>query len=200
LHCAIDRSTVRSIAYMGLRSNLLTCVQAQRPTSHTHTLSTNAIEHTLVRSIALVLNPHVSLSPLLPLVSHQRCIAPSLFLSLYHHSTSIPLLNHHHSTSIPPLHHHRAAVSPPSALLSPLFLHFSFLSHNPNFSLISHLPPFLKIKRHIPIHGLCPFVVYVGFLLFLQGVGLVLKWVFKPLFLEMPTKCSTNWPNHFQHA
>jgi hypothetical protein len=37
LHCAIDRTTVRSIAYMGLCLNLLTCVQAQRPTSHTHT-------------------------------------------------------------------------------------------------------------------------------------------------------------------
>jgi hypothetical protein len=37
LHCAIDGTTIRSIADMGLRSNSLAFVQAQRPTSHTHT-------------------------------------------------------------------------------------------------------------------------------------------------------------------
>jgi hypothetical protein len=35
----------------------------------------------------------------------------------------------------------------------------------------------------------------VGFIHYLQGVGVDFKGVLKPLILEVPTKCSTKFPN-----
>jgi hypothetical protein len=85
LQCWIDRTTLRSIADTGMRLNSLPLVRAQRPISHTHSCM-NAIERTLVQSIALVLNPHVtlfrSLSSLSPSFSH------------LHHTSSLPHLLH----------------------------------------------------------------------------------------------------------
>jgi hypothetical protein len=56
LHCAIDRTTIRSIVDIGWHLNSLEFVRAQRPTSHTHTYS-SAIERTLVRSSTLDSEP-----------------------------------------------------------------------------------------------------------------------------------------------
>jgi hypothetical protein len=56
LHHAIEHTTVRSIAYMGLHSNSLTCSSAEAHFTHIHTYS-SAIECTLVRSSALNSEP-----------------------------------------------------------------------------------------------------------------------------------------------
>jgi hypothetical protein len=40
----------------------------------------------------------------------------------------------------------------------------------------------------------------VGLLLILQGVGFDLRRDLKPLFLEVPTKCSTKFPNQLSRC
>jgi hypothetical protein len=108
----------------------------------------------------------------------------SIFLSYPTHLNPKPPKT---STSSPPPTHRS---SPPSLcrLCRPSFHpHFSiFLFYHttptpPKFLILS---PFLKIKRHIPIHGLCPFVVYVGFVTLLQGVGLKFKVGFETLIFR----------------
>jgi hypothetical protein len=59
LHICDRTYPLRSNAYTSLHSNSLAFVRAQSPL-HTHTLSTNAIERTFIRSIACNLSPHVT--------------------------------------------------------------------------------------------------------------------------------------------
>ena len=109
MHCVINctlyvRSQTRACVRTHLR--LFEC----RDPLHIHTLSTNAIERTYIRSIAFVLNQHVTLfrssssfSPSFPLYAVQSL---PLFLSSpitpNHHPTAQTLPHHHHSTSAPP--------------------------------------------------------------------------------------------------
>ena len=169
----------------------------------THTLSMNAIEHTYVRSIACVLNPHVtlyrSLSSFSPSFLH--CAVQSLFLFLSSYLTpplriTIPLPKHFPITSIAPPRRRRTTT----AFLSPHFYISPFLPHfltNPTSPKNSHF----VLDFECPKAQIHPQIVRFCFLcwlfLILQGVRVDFRGVLKPLLLEAPNKCLTKFPNEF---
>jgi hypothetical protein len=148
LYYAIDHTTVRSIAYTGLRSNSLACVRAQRPTSHTH-FCTNAIARgpnhhvTLFRSLSSLFHLIFSLAP---------------FSSLY---PSSPFFSHIPTIS-PPKHIPFTTISPPPILQSSTpSLHRLRRSHFYPFSKnFTFCPCFLMSKGTNPPTD-CPFFLFV---------------------------------------
>jgi hypothetical protein len=186
--------TVLSIVLLYVRSHTQACVRThscvfkRRGPHHRHTFNTNTIECTLVRSITLVLNPHVTLfrspSPLLPLISHLRCTPiSSIFLTYPTYLNPKTPKAHHLFTSVhPPPHRlHQSHITPISTF-SP------FLPHSltqpqllPNFSLV---PIFKDQKAHthprvVPLCCLC-WIFH-----FLLGVGLDFRGVLQILVLRV---------------
>jgi hypothetical protein len=167
------------------------CVQAQRPTSHTHSCM-NAIERTLVRSIARILSHHVtlfrSLSSLLPLIFHLRCTLPPPHLcshftqTLTQHLHTLPPTHFHYTT--PPLRHHRTTILPPLVPFHSLFSPFSIVHKTQLFPYFRICPDFEYSKCSIhPRIVLFPYLCW--FLPFLPGVGVDFRAVFQTFVLRV---------------
>ena len=171
MHCAIDRTLyVRSQTRACVRTHLR--LFERRDPLHTHTFSTNAIERTYVRSIACVLNQHVTLSRSPSSFSSSFPLCAVQCLPLFLSSPITP--NHHPTAQTPPqhlcttAHHHRRPSHHPISS----FLHFfSFFSHKPNLPQIPQFVPFLGIKRHNPSTD-CAFCIFLCGFSLLQEVGL----------------------------
>ena len=133
----------------------LTCVCSSVETHFTHTLSTNAIEHTYVQSIACVLSPHVTfLGHFLPCFPSFLCCAVQLFPPIT--TTTSPLSPSHRPNNFPSppqhlratTHHHRHR--PHHSDFTPISP-FSFLSHKTQFFQKIHiLSPFFVNYTHKP--------------------------------------------------
>jgi hypothetical protein len=158
LHSRIKRTSVRSIAYAGLRSNSLTCVRAQRPTSHTHPCL-SVIECTLVRSSALdseasrdLFLGHFPLPYFISTVRH-TVFSPTFSIFLPH-----PTLLSHQNTISPPKHISITTASPPCYLhattvpspATPFFPIFFFFFTNPTSPKFCILSPFFIVYTHKP--------------------------------------------------
>jgi hypothetical protein len=162
--------TMRSIILLYVRLHTWACVQTHsrvfehRGPHHTHTLSTNAIEWTLVGSIVLVLNPHVtlfrSLSSLSPphfILAPYSCLHPSSPFLLY--PTTQTHDHHHHFTTVHPPVITTVTAPPPPVPFAPIF----FSLTNPTFPNNSHFVPFLSFQKHKSFHRLCLCSFCVGF-------------------------------------
>jgi hypothetical protein len=155
LHCAINCTTVCSIADTGLHSYSLKCVRMQRPTSHTRPCS-SAIECTLVRSSALnseasrdLFLGHLPLPQLISIVCHTM-FSPifSIFLphpTLLSHQNTISQPKHTSITTASPSRYLRATTVPLPA--TPFFPIFFFLTNptSPKFCILS---PFFIVYTH----------------------------------------------------
>jgi hypothetical protein len=197
---------------MGLHSNSLTFVRAQRPTSHTHSLCkhtthcarlcSSAIERTRSETSCDPFLGHFSFSP-----PHSP-FAPyshfSLFSYIPHTSPPQTTISLPKNTFHSPLfhlcphsghqHHHCASAGPVFTPISP----FSLPSHKTHFHHFFYFfCPIFKDPKAQSIAMDCVFSILCWFLLFLLGVGLDFKWVLKPFFLMVPTKCLTEFPNQF---
>jgi hypothetical protein len=190
LYHAIERITVRSIAYTGLSSNSLTCVRVQRPTSHTHLLCAHA-HHTLCTVLLEYDRAHLGaiegtrLEPSRDLfLSHFLSFSLSLSLCAVHSPHPIFVLTSpkpsltppytathplpsHRATSAPPPHHHTATTGPSFIPFFPIF----FSLTNPTSHHFFFFVPIL-CYLHAQTVGMdcaCPFCV--GIFCFCKGLG-----------------------------
>ena len=163
---------MRSTAHWYDRSHTWACIRThlrlfeRRDPFQTHTISTNAIERTNVRSIALVLSQHVTffLGQLLPFSPH-FCTAPYTIFSFSPYHPALQPPPHRPSTSAPP---------PSTSALTyhsdftPIFFIFFPIFSKPNFSQTPSFCSIFIIHGHKSSHGLCPFdfcaiiVVFAG--------------------------------------
>jgi hypothetical protein len=159
---------------MGLHSNSLTFVRAQRPTSHTHSLCKHTTHCARFCSSAIERTRSLVTFLFLPLILHLRHIATSPSSLISH--TPHPLKPPSHCPKTHSIHHYFTSVHTPvitttiaplPALFSPLFPHFHF-PHTKPISTISFIfsAPFLKIQRHNPLQWIVSFPFYVGFYYF----------------------------------
>ena len=152
MHCAIDRTTLRSIIDTGLR---LLSAEAH----FTHTLAQVRSNTPWCDQAHSIENPHMtlfrSLSSFSPSFLHCAVQHLSFFFSLSHHHNTSTLnhhptaqtLSHHHHSTTGATHYHRRPSHHPISI----FLHFfPIFSQTQLLLQILILSPFLNIQRHNP--------------------------------------------------